>query len=204
MLARVKTPFHLTGIFPPVTILIRGFCTPLKPNHQSDGLTTRIVVRVSRAPYIIFGVIFGGLSLLCFLVVGFYNDWSWFGAGVICLAAYGIHVLWFRSFEVKLDEDGVACASLFGKRVLRWDEIDRAEIRLWYKPKYEEDEPGQAFRPPFRLVVFSKPTSAKPPVRINIKLLSRTDIQKLVERLEASVAGCKVNVPSWMAPAACD
>ena len=53
---------------------------------------------------------------------------------------------------------------------------------------------------PFGLVIFSKPTSAKPPVRINIKLLSRTDIQKMVERLEASLAGCKVNVPSWMAP----
>jgi hypothetical protein len=120
------------------------------------------------------------------------------------LAAYGFVVLYLRSFEVKLDGEGVVCASIFGSKSLRWDEIDRAEIRLIYRLKYEQDEPGQAFRPPFRLVIFSKPTLAKPPVRINIKLLSRTDIQKLVERLEARLAGCKVNVPSWMAPAARD
>lgn len=102
---------------------------------------------------------------------------------------------------MKLDGEGIACTSIFGSKSLQWDEIDRAEIRLGYRPSYNKDELGHAFRPPFRLVIFSKPTSTKPPVRINIKLLSRTDFQKLVERLETGVTGGKLNVPSWMASA---
>lgn len=144
----------------------------------------------------------GGLGIFS-LALG-WMELSFVKPGVTFLAAYGVVVLWLRSIKVKVDEEGVACTSIFGSKYLRWEEIDRAEIRLWYRPKYEQDEPGQAFRAPFRLVIFSKPTSAKPPVRINIKLLSRTDIQNLVERLEASVAGCKVNVPPWMAPLARD
>jgi hypothetical protein len=147
---------------------------------------------------------FGGIGLLCLFLGWFFIDQSFVKPGTTFLAAYGFVVLWLRSFEAKVDGEGVVCTSIFGSKSLRWEEIDRAEIRLWYLPKYEQDEPGQAFRAPFRLVIFSKPTSAKPPVRINIKLLSRTDIQNLVERLEASIAGCKVNVPPWMAPSAHD
>ena len=175
----------------------------MKPDHQSGALNNRIVVHASRAPYIVFGVMFGGIGVLC-LFLGLLVERSFLKPGATFLAVYGVVVLWLRSFEVKLDGEGVVCTSIFGSKFLQWDEIDRAELRLTYRSKYEQDEPGQAFRAPFRLVIFSKPTSAKSPVRINIKLLSRTDIQKLVERLEASVAGCKLNVPSWMAPLARD
>jgi hypothetical protein len=198
-----KPPFPLTNVPPAVTLLKRGFRIPLKPDHQSGALNNRIVVHASRAPYIVFGVMFVGIGVLC-LFLGLLVERSFLNPGATFLAAYGVVVLWLRSFEVKLDGEGVVCTSIFGSKALQWDEIDRAELRLGYRPKYEQDEPGQAFRALFRLVIFSKPTSAKPPVRINIKLLNRTDIQILVERLEASVAGCKLNVPSWMAPLARD
>ena len=119
---------------------------------------------------------------------------------MICLAVYGIDVLWLRSIGVKLDEDGVACASLFGKQSLRWDEIDRAEVRLSYQAKYWQDEPSHAFCAPFRLVIFSKANSGKPPVRINIKLISRADLQRLVERLEARLQGTKIDLPWFLSP----
>jgi hypothetical protein len=145
----------------------------------------------------------GGIGVLC-LFLGLFVDRSFLKPGATFLAAYGIVVLWLRSIEVKLDGEGVVCTSIFGSKSLLWDEIDRAELRLRYRTKYEQDEPGQAFRAPFRLVIFSKLTLTKSPVRINIKLLSRTEIQKLVERLEGSLARCKVNVPPWMAPLARD
>jgi hypothetical protein len=193
-----KLSFLLTNVLPAVTLLKRGFLNCLKPDHQSAALNKRIVVRASKAPYVVFGIIFGGLAIFSIVTAWVAHPPFWkFGA--IFLVVYAFTLIWLRSFEVKLDDGGVACTSIFGSKSLRWDEIDRAEIRLSYRPEYEQDEPGHGFRAPFRLVILSKPASAKPPVRIDIKLLSRTDIQKLVKRLEASLAGCKVNVPSWMA-----
>ena len=198
-----KPPFVLTNVLPPVTLLKRGFRIPLKPDHQRGALNTPIVVRASKAPYVVFGLILGGLAVFSFAIAWVAHPPFWkFGA--VFLAVYAFTVTWLRSVEVKVDADGIASGSLFGTKILRWEEIDRAEIRLSYRPKYEQDEPGHAFKAPFRLVIFPYPVTAKPPVRIEIKLLSRTDIQKLVERLEASLAGCKLNVPSWMAPLASD
>ena len=194
-----KPPFLLTNVLLPVTLLKRGFLIPLKPDHQSAALNKRIVVRASKAPYVMFGFIFGGLTIFSF-VVAWLVDPSFWKPGATILAGYAFSLIWLRSFEVKLDGEGVVCTSIFGSKSLSWNEIDRAEIRLSYRPRYEKDEPGHAFRASFRLVIFSKPTSAKPPVRINIKLISYSDFQKVAERLEASIAGCKVNVPSWMAP----
>jgi hypothetical protein len=175
----------------------------LKPDHQSAALNTRIVVRASKAPYVVFGIIFGGLAIFSIVTAWVAHPPFWrFGA--IFLVVYAFTLIWLRSFEVKLGEGGVACASIFGEKSLRWDEIDRAEIRLGYRLKYEQDEPNHGFRAPFRLIILAKSTSGKSPVIINIKLLRRTDIQKLVERLEASLAGCKLNVPSWIAPVARD
>jgi len=159
------------------------------------------VVRASKAPYVVFGLILGGLAVFSFVIAWVAHPPFWkFGA--VLLALYAFTVTWLRSVEVKVDAEGIASGSLFGTRSLRWEEIDRAEIRLGYRPKYEQDEPGHAFKAPFRLVIFPDPLTAKPPVRIEIKLLSRADLQKLVERLEASLAGCKISGTSWMAPVA--
>jgi len=176
----------------------------VKPGCEGGALNKSIVVHASRAPYIVFGVMLGGIGVLCLFCAWLLIDGSFLKPGATFIAGYGIVVLWLRSFEVKLDDAGVAAGSIFGKRSLQWEEIDRAEMRLSYRPTYEHDEPGHAFRAPFRLVILAKSTSGKNPVIINIKLLSRTDFQTLVERLEASLAGCKVSVPSWMAPAVRD
>jgi|SRR6185295_16371131 len=146
----------------------------------------------------------GGIGGLCLFFAWLLDDGSFLKSGATFLVGYGIVVLWLRSFEVKLDEVGVAAGSIFGKRSLQWEEIDRAEMRLSYRPTYERDEPGHGFRAPFRLVILAKSTSGENPVIINIKLLSRTDIQTLVEILETSLAGCKVSVPAWIAPAVRD
>jgi hypothetical protein len=189
-----KPPFLLTNVLLPATLLKRGFLTRLKPDHQSAILNKRIVLRASKAPYVVFGFILGGLAVFSF-ISAWLADPSFWKPGATILVGYAFSLIWLRSFEVKLDGVGVVCTSIFGSKSLRWDEIDRAETRLSYRPRYEEDEPGHTFRAPSRLVIFSKPTSAKPPVRINIKLISYSDFQKVAERLEASLAGCKINAP---------
>lgn len=146
------------------------------------------------ASYLVFSLVFGGLGIFSLMSAWLAHPSFW-KPGATFIAAYAVSVLWLRSFEVRLDEVGVACASIFGKKSLRWSEIDQAEVRLSYRSKYERDEPGHAFRAPFRLVIFSKPASNKPPVRINIKLISRHDFQKLVERLEARLEKGKLDLP---------
>lgn len=113
-------------------------------------------------------------------------------------------VLWLRSFEVKLDGEGVVCTSIFGSKSLRWEEIDRAELRLKYRLKYEQDEPGQAFRAPFRLVIFFKAYLGETAGENQYQAAKSYRYSEIGGKAEASVAGCKVNVPPWMAPLARD
>ena len=166
---------------------------------RDAGSDELLVVGASRAPYIIFGIIFGGLAVFCFFTAWVADSTFW-GPGAISLGVYAFTVIWLRSIQVRVDVDGITSSSLFGMRALRWTDIDRAELRLTYRPTYELDEPGHAFRAPFRLVVLTKAIEAKPPISFNIKLISFNDFQKLRRKLIAKLPESKIELPSWMVP----
>jgi hypothetical protein len=156
-----------------------------------------MVVSASRESYVTFSVILGGLALLCVCTAWFVHPSFWIPA-IVLLAVNSASVIWLRSFKVKVDEVGILHTTLLGSKLLEWSEIRRAELRTGYRLRYEVDEPGHGFGPPFRLVVLPKSEVSKPPVTVNIKLISRESLRMLCEELESKLEGVKLNIPPFM------
>jgi hypothetical protein len=162
-----------------------------------EKFENHMVFRAKRNVYIIFSVMFGGLVVLN-LVAAVFGDSSFWLAVAISSFVYACSMLWLRASQITATNDGVRLGCLFvADKSLSWDEIASAEIRVGYSVRYGSLD---ALRPPFRLVILPKEGIKKPPIVINVNLLSLDDLQRLCDALEARLQVTNFDRPAFMKP----
>lgn len=162
-----------------------------------EQLANPLVFRAKRSVYIIFTVMFGGLVMFS-LGVAVFGDSSFWMAVAISSVVYTCSMLWLRASQIIVTDDGVRLGHLFvADKFLSWNEIASAEIRVGYSVKYGSLD---ALRPPFRLVILPKEGINKPPIVLNVNLLSPDDLQRLCDALDARIQVTKFDRPAFLKP----
>jgi len=141
-----------------------------------------IVLRAGKAPFLIFGPVFG-VSAAFLLYNAFFagNVLNWVAA-IISLGALVLLFMWLKAFRLELTEDAVAYKTLFThSRELRYSEIEESVVTLG------ADNYRDRFRPTLRLNIQPYKNLNKPVITINIKVFDRTEIHDAIQVLNAKL-----------------
>jgi hypothetical protein len=150
-------------------------------NNDSTGYET---ITVARSAYVVISLIFGGPLILVVPAVTRHPSFSSFEVIALQSTFLLIGLFWLRSIKIELSGQGIGYTTLFsGRRFLAWSEIKTAELKFGYR----ESKLSNAVRPIFRLVIEPQPSSGKPPIIINIKVLSKNDVKHLMDIVDSNV-----------------
>ncbi len=103
---------------------------------------------------------------------------------VLLCATTGVFLsVWLLSFRLEVQDDQITYRSLLGgRRSLAWHEVATARIEGGAASL------ADAWKPTFRLIIQPKPGVAAPPLTINLKVFTRSQIRQLLDVLSARVS----------------
>jgi hypothetical protein len=135
-----------------------------------------LVVRVSRAPFIVFGVLWGGLSLLGFAAA--MKEPSFLPAAVAMLGACAGFILWLSRYSLEVTDGILTYRTLFtGRRSLPVTDIARLRAVSGYERMKDETKPF------FRLVVEPRAGTPHEDLSINLNVFKREDLEQFKQFL---------------------
>jgi hypothetical protein len=149
-------------------------------------MESRIIIRAEKAQYLVTSLFWAPLLVLAILTL-LKRPSSNLKEMVFVAAALGVFIItWVQRFRIELTDQTIRYRTLFtGTREIQLADIESAEMQFG-TTKYAD-----RFRPPMRLELV--PKSGKSNgfgiVSINIKMFSRSDIQRLVEHIQSKQSG---------------
>jgi hypothetical protein len=146
----------------------------------------RIVIRAEKAQYLLTSLFWAPLLVLA--VVTFLKRPSSNLKEMVFLAVVlGVFIIaWVRRFRIELTDHSIKYRTLFtGTLEIQLADIESAEMQFGVT-KYAD-----RFRPPMRLELVPKSDNFNGSgiVSINLKMFSRSDIQRLVEHIQSKKSG---------------
>jgi hypothetical protein len=103
---------------------------------------------------------------------------------VICLLALAFFLLWLRSYKLVLSDHGISYRSLFrGTISLVLSEIEKVHVQV------ECSISADRYRPTIRMIFEPKAFVRKPPIVVNLKLFSKTDLSQLNDLIDSKLKG---------------
>jgi hypothetical protein len=136
----------------------------------------RLVVRVSRVPYVVFGVIWGGISLLGFAAAR--RAPSFLPAAVATLGVCIGWWVWLSGHALNVTGGVLTCRTLFGgRRSLPVKDIARVVAVTGYEHLRDHSKPF------FRLVLEPRPGTPHGDLSIAVNVFRQEDIAQLKQVL---------------------
>lgn len=137
-----------------------------------------LTIKAATSTYVTFGVIWGTLALIAFIV-------SWKTSSSLAVFALLILVMvfcftWIAAFKLVLANGVLSYRTLFGgTRSIPLSEIERAEGAIGY------DKYSDRLKPPIRLVIQPSSSSRQKAIHVNLKVLRRQDVLRVIKALES-------------------
>ena len=155
--------------------------TQVKKNNRS------IILQAGKKVYFVFGIILGAPFLVGLLALYKMSSQGYFEAGLLKIIALWLlgstfTFLWLRVARIELSDEAIFYRSIwrFGRIIsLTFSEINKAEIKIGVF-KYSD-----RLKPTVRLELTPKPLIKKPPIIINLKILSENDAKKIFDFLDS-------------------
>jgi hypothetical protein len=138
--------------------------------------TERLVCKAARSAYIVFGLIFGFLTLMTGIAAS--ADRTMVAPFVGCAAAWAVIYLWLARVKLTLKENSLTYRTLWaGTRAFDLEQIQNIEI--------ESGVGGYSdrFKPFVRLAISPKEGVALKPLYVNLKVLGGTSVRHLIDAL---------------------
>jgi hypothetical protein len=134
------------------------------------------MVRLSRTPFVFFGILWGGLSLLHFAGARGEPSFLFFGMGMLGIGAGSF--LWLSRYKLELTDGILSYRTLFtGMRSLPVQDIARLRMVRGYQRSEDETKTF------FRLIVEPRPGAPHDTLSINVNVFRRDDIEQLKQVL---------------------
>lgn len=134
------------------------------------------VLRVSRTPYVVFGTIWGGLSIPSLIAAR--TEPSFLTLALITLGTCFGFFLWLSRYKLEIADGILTCRTLFtGSRSVPLNAVARLKAESGYKSSEDENKPF------FRLVLEPRPGTPYEPISINLNVFKREDIERLKQLL---------------------
>ncbi|HPA62841.1 MAG TPA: hypothetical protein PLC67_02685 [Spirochaetota bacterium] len=137
-----------------------------------------IIVKYSKASLLIFEIVFGIVSIIMVLVAFKDKKVESILFAFFCVSLCFIIYLIFKSYWVKVQEGFLTYNCLFGrKKRIKLKNIDKAWIEIGVI------DFSDLFKPTIRLVIKPKTNTKSKTFYINVKVLEKSNLERLLEIL---------------------
>jgi hypothetical protein len=144
---------------------------------MTQKLGEKIVLRAGLSTYVVFGIIFGFLTLLSGIASS--ADRGMAPVFAVCAFAWLVSYLWISSFRLEISEDTLTYRTLFsGTSTYHFTEIvhiRRESGVIQYSDRFK----------PFVRYVVTPETSSRRPLLINAKVFSAQALREFKDALQA-------------------
>ena len=143
-----------------------------------------LIIRASVSTYVVFGLMWG--ALLAGLILIPRNPGYW-GVVALSLLGFTLSFAWIASLKLVIANEFMSYRTLFtGTRSFALSEIECSDLAIGYESVSEH------FKPPIRLVIRPHQSTGKKPINVNLKVLNKSDIARLMKILGSQVEKMKV------------
>ena len=147
--------------------------------NSNSGNKLKFVLRASKIPFILFGIVFGAGVVFLFynaIIWGQIMDWIVTAGSFLSLLFL---IIWLNSFRFVLTDKYVSYESLFThKTTLSYSEIKKITV-AWGADSY-----WGRFGPTMRLIIQPYNHPEKNNILVNMKVFNRTEIYRAIDILK--------------------